>query len=106
MTLRTRLFLFLSGLILLLVSAEWVLVMALTDDLEDEVGQVALEVGSVVLSMFMPRVVAAEAPEGALDEHDEQEIVDALAFGRHSRRLTYAVNLDDAAPGFFGNPPN
>ncbi len=102
MTLRTRLFLFLSGLILLLVSAEWVLVTALTDDLENEVGEVALEVGSGVLSMFMPRVVAAGPPECTLDEHDEHDHVDAIHFGWPRRRVTYAINLDDASPGIFG----
>ncbi|MEE8468074.1 MAG: HAMP domain-containing sensor histidine kinase [Planctomycetota bacterium] len=104
MTLRTRLFLFLSGLILLLVSAEWVLVTALTNDLEDEVGQVALEVGSGVLSMFMPRVVSAEVPatEGSLSRPGKQRIVDALAHDGQGGSFTYAVNLDDASPGIFG----
>jgi len=103
MTLRTRLFLFLSGLILLLVSAEWVLVTALTEDLEDEVGQVALEVGSGVLSMFMPRVVAG-TPRGSTPESAEQEPVETITFGRHAGHVTYAVNLGDASQEIFGLP--
>ncbi|MCP3917356.1 MAG: HAMP domain-containing histidine kinase [bacterium] len=54
MTLRSRLFLFFGGLIAALAGAEWWLVHSLTRDLETEVGQVALDVGSAVATLFTP----------------------------------------------------
>jgi signal transduction histidine kinase len=58
MALRTRLFLFFGSLIAVLVSAELWLVRTLVDDLEEEVGEFALEMGSGFLHFL-----GAEEPE-------------------------------------------
>lgn len=81
MSLRTRLFLFFGGLVTLLVGAEWALVSALADDLEEEVGEVAFEVGSGVLGAMFPRIVQKGGPHtdvayAAQAEYAEEDGVD------------------------------
>lgn len=63
MSLRTRLFLIVGGLVLLLVGAQWALVTALTEDLEEEAGDVALQVGSDVLGTLFPRAAVGFVPQ-------------------------------------------
>lgn len=99
MALRTRLFLFFGGLIALLVGAEWALVTALTDDLEDEVGEVAFEVGSGVLGKLFPRIVVRteDAPEGTAGDGLDTFRVDRSRADAPQR--TFALHIGDAAPG-------
>lgn len=71
MTLRTRLFLLFGGLLAALALAQQWWAQTLTAELSDELGEVAVSVGSSVAQIFIHQ----ESPEDSEDESVEHEVI-------------------------------
>tara|TARA_R110002072_G_scaffold109564_3_gene236984 strand:+ start:4012 stop:5940 length:1929 start_codon:yes stop_codon:yes gene_type:complete len=97
MPLRTRLFLFFGGLVASLVTAELWLVRSLVDDLEEEVGRVALDIGSGVMNFMGARPTPEREPP-RFDEFEHEVLVEDMELGVFAGAL-----IGDEAPD-EGNP--
>jgi len=104
MTLRTRLFLIVGGLVSLLVGAEWALVTALTNDLEQEAGSFALEVGGGVLGSLLMDFEALPFDSGVTAAQPEpdpaaepEDATPRIQWTSHASVNRYVFSLHDVS---------
>lgn len=104
MTLRTRLFLIVGGLVSLLVGAEWALVTALTEDLENETGSFALQVGGGVVQSLLGEDTTTFTLKEEAGRLEPDEGAPANAARSEVRAVVFAPSARAARPGEAAPP--